>query len=650
MENESNQAVIEQITVAVNTAVQLHNAGRLDEAETLYKQILQVVPSHPIVLHYLGVIAYQSGRNEAAVDFIKQALVIQPDNPEAHQNLGSALKAQGKLEEAIQSYRKALDINPGLIAAYFNLGNAYKDLKRFDDSISSFQAALSINPDNGDAHTNLGNVYKDKGMLEDALKSYNRSLEINPDFAEGHYNRASILHGQHKYEEAVEAFKSAIEFKPNYAEAYCNLGSTYEEMEKPDAALECYEKALSIDPQFAAAHSNLGVIYKNQWRLEEAEECYRKALQINPDYADAHSNMGNVHKEYGRLDEAEDSYRKALALDDRYYEAYRNLGLTQLLRGDYEQGWRNHALRWREKKDHNIPSRVADIPLWRGETLRSGTSSGGQAEATGCLLVWMEQGVGDEIMFAGMIPDLVKIAPDLIVECEERLLDLFRRSFPTVTFVARQNAPDRYLSAYQIGYQVPAGNLCEYLRSDITKFPRQDSYLVPDHDKVEAFRNTYLTLWPEKKRIGIAWETGTLSSAAKRRLPLPQWAPLICGSNHQFINLQYGDVTDDLEGFQEQFGVPIYRDPSVNALLDIETFAAQVAALDLVISIDNSTVHVAGSLGIPTWLMLPFAPEYRWLLDRSDCVWYDSVRLYRQPALGDWDSVIRQVDEDLKNV
>ncbi len=301
-------------------------AERFPEAESIYQQILNSDPDHPVALHLLGVIALQSGRNDHAVKFITKALAIKSDYAEAHNNLGVALKELGRLDEAVSCYHKALAIELDYPDAHNNLGIALQDLGQLDEAIASYHKALAIKPDSVEAHSNLGNALKAMGRLDEAVASHRKALAIKPDYAKAHNNLGNAHKELGRLDEAVTSYHKALSIKPDYAEAHNNLGVALRDLGKVDEAVASYHKALAIDPDYAKAHNNLGNALKELGRLDEAVSCYHKALAIKPDYPDAHNNLGVALQDLGKLDEAVASYCKALSIKPDYAEAHNNLG------------------------------------------------------------------------------------------------------------------------------------------------------------------------------------------------------------------------------------------------------------------------------------------------------------------------------------
>jgi tetratricopeptide (TPR) repeat protein len=583
------------IQQAIDLGVEHHNVGRLPEAESIYQQILQAEPNQPAAMHLLGLIAHQVGKNDIAVELIGKALAIIPDYAEAHNNLGNALKEQGKIGEAICSYHKALAVKPDYAEAHYNLGWALQEQEEMDDAVTKYRKALDIKPDFAEAHNNIGNIQKNLGMLDDAVTSYLRALAIMPDYAAVHNNLGNALLELNQYEEAVNSF----------------------------------HKAISIKPDLAEAHNNIGNAYHEQGNIDEAVDSFYRALAVKPDYSEVQYNLGNVLMGQHKLNEAITSYRKALAIEPDHVLVNYNMSLAFLLLGQFDVGWPFYEWRW---KTDLFTFRNFNYPIWDGSDL-----------ATKRLLVWMEQGVGDEIMFASMLTEINKMCEVLFVECESRLLQLFRRSFNNIKFVSRQNSPHRDLLGHQFDFHTPIGNLATHLRKNAPSFPLNNSYLCADEPLSRSYKDSLTKRWLGRFLVGISWRTGSKDTGKKRSIQLEQMRSILTTSGCQFINLQYGDVEAELASLKDGQKINVFSDTSIDPLSNMDSYASFIAALDLVISIDNSTVHLSGSLGVPTWTLLPFVPDWRWMLERTDTPWYPSMRLFRQDKAGDWDSVIENV-------
>lgn len=608
-------------------------AGKLSEAEGLYLQILKTNPDHPVALHLLGVITHQSGNHDKAVDLITKAVTVKPDYADAHYNLGNTLKALGRLEEAMVSYEKALAIKPDFAEAHSNLGNTFRDLGQLDDAVESYRKALALRPDDADVRYNLGNTLKALKRLDEAVESYEKALAIMPGYADAHGNLGNTLMELGRLDEAVESYAKALDIMPGYAEAHFNLANTLKDLERLDEAVESYGKALAIDPGFAEAHSNLGNALNALGRPDEAVESYGKAIAITPDFAEAHCNLGNAYQELGKPEEAVESYGNALAVRPDYADALYNLGMTQLLMGDFRNGWENFNNRWR--CGNFAPGfQKYDQQQWQGGDLDGKR-----------LLVWKEQGVGESIIFASMIPDLIEREADIILECDQRLVPLFSRSFPAVTCAAA-NGPDTGKAIDKaFDLHAPLGNAGQWLRADLAAFPARPSYLAADGGQREILRNRYI----EKGNdfvAGITWHSKGSTFGERKSMTLDDLRPLLETPGITFVDLQYGDTVDERTAFTNETGIEVFHDDGVDQMADLDMFAAQVAAMDIVVTISNTTAHMAGALGVPALLMLGTVPIWYWFLERADSPWYPSLSLIRQNHRGDWrDSIARARDE-----
>lgn len=651
------------IRVLLGNAVRLHQAGRLAEAERTYRKILAIDARHADSLNLLGMIAHQDGRQEVAEETIRKAIAINSKQASYHSNLGKVLQAQGRLGEALASYEHAVALKPALVEAHINLGTALQAQGELKKAVACYERALTLKPDSGEALANLGTTLQAQGEPEKAIACYQRALALKPDCAVICYNLGNVLQAQNKLEEAVAYLRQALALNSNYTEAHENLGIALHAQGNLQEAVLCHERALALNPNYPEAHGNLAIALHDQGKLEEsvahhkralalnprlpeshynlgnalqnldkldeAVTCYERALALRPDYPEAHYNWGCALYALGQVDESLVQYRKAIALKPDYAQAHFSESLAQLFKGDFECGWRNYEWRW-QTKEHDTRMRTYPQPLWIGEKLGSGR-----------LLIWGEQGIGDEIMFAGFIQDVTRTGNQCVLDCDARLKPLFARSFPGTSVVSTP-APAHELEDFDA--HLPCGSLPGLFHATHPAFAGPASpYLVAEPVAQQRFRTQYAD---GRRLVGLAWYTKNRKTGRNRSIDLSLFAPLFAHQNVRWVSLQYGDP-DALEAQAVAAKAPLLIDRSVNQFLDLDLFAAQVAAMDLVITIDNSTAHLAGALGVPTWLLLPFAPDWRWQQAREDTPWYPSLRLFRQSKLGDWSSVIQKVQSAL---
>jgi Flp pilus assembly protein TadD len=444
--------------------------------------------------------------------------------------------------------------------------------------------------------------------------------------------RQALRHHQMgQFSEAEQVYLQALAIDPHHPDALHLLGMIAYQTGRDEAAVELIRKAIAIKGDAASYHSNLGNVLQSQGKLAEAGACYQRALVLKPDLAEVHLNLGNIFKSQGDVDSSLACYRRALSLNPASAEAAVAESMALLLKGDFAAGWKNFERRW-QTEDYDTQMRTYAQPLWSREQLASGS-----------LLIWGEQGIGDEIMFAGLIPDTMRTGNRCTLDCDARLKPLFARSFPGIDVVSGADPASH--PELEIAAQLPSGSLPGLFRNSTAAFEATTSpYLVADPSAQNQFRARYAD---GRKLVGLAWHTKNRKSGHSRSVDLTRLAPLFNRPGIRWINLQYGD-RDWLDEQTAAANAPILIDPEVDQLSNIDDFAAQIAAMDLVLTIDNSTAHLAGALGVPTWVLLPFAPDWRWQLDCTDSPWYPTLRLFRQPKLGDWQPVVRDVASALE--
>ena len=572
------------IPEALAIALQHHQAGRLQAAEQIYRQILALQPNHADAWHLLGVINAQTGNHQLAVDYIYRALRLKPDWAEARNSLGNALKDQGKLEEAVACYRRALELKPDFAQAQNNLGIALRDQGKLDEAVECWRRTLKLKPDYAEAHSNLGNALRDQGKLDEAIACYHQALEVEPDYVEAHNNLGAALQAQGKLDEAITCYRRALEPKPDSAEAQTNLGAALQAQGKLDEAITCYRRTLELKPDFAQARINLGAALQAQGKLDEAMACYRRTLELKPDLAEAHWNQS----------------------------------LLSLLTGDFQRGWAKYEWRWKTKQ---FQQRDFSQALWDGQVLE------GRA-----ILLHAEQGLGDTIQFVRYAALVKQRGGAVIVECPKPLVSLLT-SFAGIDRLVGQGEE---IPAFD--FQAPLLSLPGIFHTVLRDIPAAIPYLFADADLVEHWRRELGGIAGFK--VGIAWRGSPAHvNDRARSLPLSCFETLASLPDIHLLSLQKGAGAEELQEARNHF-------PVTEAGSRLENFADTAALmmnLDLVITCDTAVAHLAGALGVPVWVALPLVPDWRWLLDRDDSPWYPTMRLFRQKKPRDWAGVFDQI-------
>ena len=656
------------IPEALTEATQHVEAGKYHSAEAICRRVVRQEPNHAKALNLLGVIARQVGRNEDALEFLGQAIRANPDLIEAHGNMGLANQALQRLDEATACFQRALRIEPGNLMSRFCLGDTRLKQGMLDEAAECFwqvletesdhapslfqlghvlkaqgnltgaakcyRRILAARPDHGPTHCQLGHTLMSAGRAEEAVTSYRRAIELDPRDAEALNGLSAVLIARNELEQAADFLRQAIEVDPNAPFAHNNLGVVLAKQESFTQATASYRRAVQLKPYYVSAWKNLAAALSALAEAGEAADCYRRAIDLDERDAEAHTGLAGALVDQGLADEALASYATAIEIDPNYPKPHADRALLLLKRADFAAGWSEYE--WRLKSGCRSPK--SEIPVWDGSPL-----------AGRRILVYAEQGVGDEVMFASCLPEVIASSARCIVECDRRLVPLFARSFPSTTVVGRSNDFDQNTSPElsKVDVRTAMGSVARYLRPTLASFPNVQSYLIPGPDLHEKWCRR-LTGLGDGLRVGISWRGGkTPSIRLARSTDLARWREVFAVTGVQFINLQYGDCTDELAAVQSELGIEVFDFEDSDPLKDMDDFAAKIAALDLVISVDNSTVHLAGALGVDTWVLLPPHSNWRWIEGRADSPWYPSVRLFSRAENEGWGSVIQRVAEAL---
>jgi tetratricopeptide (TPR) repeat protein len=612
---------VSEVTSLLAEAFALHQAGRLVEAEQTYNQILATQPDHFDSLHLLGIVFHQRGDHAQALRHIDRALKINPNNIPALNNRGIALRELKRFEEALASYDRALELWPGYAEALFGRGSALKELKRFEEALASYDRALMLRPGLAEAHADRGNVLHALNRFEEALASYDRALALRPDLAEAHANRGSALHALKRFEEALASHDRALALRPDYAEARYNRGNALHALKRFDEALVDYARALALRPDYIEALANRGVTLHALKRFEEALECCDRALAVRPDYAEAFVNRGVTLHELKRFEEALASYHRAIALRPDYAQAHYNEAVCRMLTGDFDRGWQKHEWGWDTEQLKNLKRKFSQA-LWLGSDEIAGKT----------ILLHGVHGFGDTIQFSRYVPRVAERGARVILEIQEPLRELMGTLPGTAQIVTRgEPLPDFDLHCPLLSLPLAFG-------TQPATIPSQTPYL---RASPQAVTDWNARLGPRHRpRIGLVWSgRPEHNNDRNRSMRLGTLLSPLAGFDATYVSLQPEVRADDAPVLQGRGDIVHFGE-------ELKTYAdtaALIANLDLVISVDTSVAHLAGALAKPVWILLPFIPDWRWLLDRDDSPWYPTARLFRQDETRGWDSVMARV-------
>ncbi len=546
-------------------------------------------PPLPFPQPYSGSIQVSYGHGAAARQFAGYAPLPEGEDAEACYKRARALQETGRFGEALPAFERAIALKPDYAEAHNGRGIALANSQRSGEAVSSFEKAIALKPDYAEAYNNCGLALQDLNRFDDALTRFDKAIALKPDEARIHKNRGAVLQDLKRLEESVRSYDRAIALKPDYADAYNNRGAVLNELT----------------------------------RLDEAIDSFGKALTLNPDYAEAYNNRGVALQDLGRLEKAVADFDKALALRPEFSEASSNLAYCLLKIGRFERGWHLHE--WRKRVPKPVGNRTLPRPLWLGrENILNAT-----------VFVHFEQGLGDTIQFSRYGKLLKERGAKVVMSVQEPLYPLLKQMSPDIQVIKGSEVPN------QFDYHCPLMSLPLAFGTTLQTIPCERRYIVAD----DALHKTWDRRLPppSKKRIGFVWRGNSIHRNDRHRsIALSSLAPLF-GIDAHWVSLQKeltpGDATA-LAAFPQIADVG-------TELQDFSDTAAVIDALDLVIAVDTSIAHLAGAMGKPVWILLPFNADWRWLANRDDSPWYPSAKLYRQADIGGWDGVVARVQAAL---
>ncbi|CAB1064797.1 hypothetical protein D1BOALGB6SA_9594 [Olavius sp. associated proteobacterium Delta 1] len=574
----------------LNRALYFHNSGQLEQAEASYCRILEIAPQQADALHLLGLIHGEKGSLETAKKLIDRAIQNDANVPVFYVSFGDILQREEKFTEAVNYYRKALSLNPNLVEGLCNMGNALRQLAQYNQAIACYRKSLVCNPRLPEAYNNMGLAYSQ----------------------------------QDQYDSAETCFKTAIALSPDYAQAYNNLGNVYRDKFDYQAAMEQYHQALSLAPESSMINYNLGILFQIRNEADKAVLYYQKAVEGQSPIPDAHNNLGKYYQDRNQPERSISHFVKAIDLDPEHFDAHFNRSLSLLATARFEEGWNEYE--WRFKRDdwkRVYPHRLKS-PRWDGREFTGKT-----------LFIHSEQGFGDTIWFVRYLPQVKSRGGSIIFESRPELIDLLQDNIGV-----DQLASMSFDHPPQISHDlhIPLMSLPAVLATTIETIPAQVPYLYASEAK---FQNWAARINGSGFKIGLVWAAKS-TNKHERSCALENFLPLLTIKNIQIYGLQKGEDAQTVN----QMPVDVH-----NLGQEFETFAdtaGAVECLDLVISVDTAVAHLAGAMGKPVWVLLPFAADWKWLLERRDSPWYPTMRLFRQPQPGDWKRVVLSLVEELK--
>jgi tetratricopeptide (TPR) repeat protein len=542
------------------------------------------------------------------------------------------LHQAGKLADAELLYDKVLKLDRANVDALNLKGVITNDGGNPSSALVLFDRAISGLPSQPEFHFNRGLALAALERNPEALNSYDQAIRLKPHWTDPRLNAGILLHKMGRIADAITFFRALLQLSPNDMRALYNLGACLEKSlaaAKPsereaisEESRAAFERALMLDPNNPDTHYALANLHTFRGEYRQAIDRLETALRFKPNWSDAWNNLATQREAIGDRAGAIAAFDQALKLEPANTGPIVNRGMTYLAVARLAEGWDSFA---RRAEDARFPSAHRDWPwpLWQGEDL-AGKS----------ILVWADQGIGDEVLYGSMIPDIAARAATCVVECAPRLVPLYRRSFPALDVFANDPSGKSALLQRSFDFQSSVIDLGRHLRRSMTAFSNRRSFLKADDDQIRMLRSRYLAAAPDNRLVGISWRSIAPGMDHQKSLPLTDFQPLLKVPGLTFINLQYGDVAADVANLDRQTGSRIVVDPSIDSLADLDSFAAQISALDAVVSVSNTAAHMAGALGVPTLVHVPDGRKrlWYWFTDGDYSPWYRSLRIYRRAA------------------
>jgi tetratricopeptide (TPR) repeat protein len=552
---------------------------------------------------------------------------------ELHYKHGICHQHRGEWRQAAKCYRQAIRLLPTWPEAIHNLGFVLRKQNQLPAAVRCYEKAVALEPDNPAFFNNLGNALRAMGKNDQAIFAFRNALKLSPEYTQALYNLSKAYSEQGRIDQAIAACRRAIRIEPSFYSAYHDLGMLHKRQGNLNDARTCLLRAIELDPGAIAARLNLGNVLIRLKRWEEAIDCLHGLIAIKPDSSEALYNLGNIYKKIADFDHAEKYLKRAIEIEPDFADAHFNLSLVLLALGKLKQGWAEYE--WRLKKKHAF---CFDRPLWQGESLNGKT-----------LLVQDEQGLGDTFQFIRYLPILVDNhgGAKIIFQTRRKLFRLVESlrccSEGRLDLSGKDSAPDNY------DFTIPLLSVPKLIYQTQHKIPSDIPYL--------SVQSNLLKKWEKRLsrvtglKIGICWQGSRENNADKfRSVSLELFYDMAAIPGLQLISLQKYDGIEQLSACPSHVNIINFSselDCGADAFVDT---AALMQNLDLIITIDSAVAHLAGALGIDTWLLLSKVPDWRWGIEGDDCPWYPTIRLFRQKEHGYWKTLLESIGNELRTL
>jgi len=602
--------------------------GQTEEAIANCRRAIAIDPENIDAMAILGQLLYSLGRSGEAADYLQQVVQQDPADDATWKVLAAIHGQTGEYDECMRCSRRVIELSPQDPAGYTSLGNALFVLGRIDEAVEPCQRSVKLDPANPAAWYLLGQVMEHAGEQKTAENAYMQTIALDNGNTSAWLGLGRLRHLSRDYAGAEQALQQAQELNPENSDAWLALGCIYREQDRPEAEAQI-RKALDLRSDLVPAWVQLGNLLQDRGDQEEAAACYDRALGCEPDDADANYNLGVLEQRQGLLDSARSHFDRAIQARPDFAHAHWNKSFICLIQGDYQCGWDEYE--WRLQVHESRPP-VNDQPPWDGFSLQ-GMS----------ILVRDEQGYGDTFQFLRYLPLLQARGARVILECHRGLGDVLQGGHGIDELIERSES--------QQPVQLPYDTHCHLMSlprlfaTRLENIPHDFPYMNADPLREEHWR---ARLIPDRNyKVGIVWEGGPRhTNNLNRSCRLDDFSPLAGVPNVSLYSLQKGPGVEQADN--PPAGMNLIRlDREIDKDARFVDTAAVMKNLDLVISIDTASVHLAGALGVPVWTLLCDKPDWRWGLEGSETPWYPGMRLFRQQRPGQWGEVFERVAQAL---
>jgi len=611
------------------------NLKQYEASIKCFEHSLACDSNQPEIYFKLGIIYDHLSRTDKALISYKKAESLNYISPDLFNNLGLYYFNISEYDNAIYYYKKTIEINSAHAIAHNNIGNAYKAIGQTDNAIECYKTAISILPAYENAYSNLCDTLIQASNETDALKYLNIIINLNANEAKYFNDRAVVLFKMGKFELALNDYNTAIKINPNYAQAFHNLGILFFKEKEYRQAFLSYTKAINLNPKSYEAFHHRAQVFIEDKKYIDAMNDLNQAIDLNPNYAEAFTTRGLINFNINEYDKAIRDYDKSIELNPGFKLPELNKSLILLLRGNYLLGWKLYESRWFTKKFHG-KSISTDKPKFNLEV-----------ESHKTIFIYREQGIGDQILFMTLLRDLHEKYKKIIVSMDSRLIPIFSRSFQGIQFISDKNFPEESLYDQHIAM----GSLGLFLRNSIASFKKQESHFLLSNKIITSNFSEKLHS-SEKIVCGISWKSKNDDFGHNKSVDLSKLAPIFKNEKLNIVNLQYGEVASDIESISENDGIQIEPFNQVDKTNDIDGLFSLVDACDFIVTISNVTAHIAGSLGKRVFLLAPKKEGklFYWGIDGHECLWYPSVKIFRQSEDGSWEGAILEIKKEIEEI